>query len=76
MSAEEFRTNIDSGEFVESFCCGTAAVISPISSFKSIDGRWTLENQSFDQTIAIRNAVLDIQYGRSEDPFGWMVRVG
>lgn len=75
VSADEVRSGISSGEFTEAFCCGTAAVISPISSFKERRGQWTLSDQTFESTIAIRDAVLDIQYGRSADPFGWMVRV-
>lgn len=75
VGAHEMRSAIESGEFVEAFCCGTAAVISPISSFKERNAQWTLSNQAFDSTVAIRDAVLDIQYGRAEDPFGWMVRV-
>jgi branched-chain amino acid aminotransferase len=26
-------------------------------------------------TLAMRQALVDIQYGRAEDPFGWMHRV-
>jgi branched-chain amino acid aminotransferase len=75
LAASEIFAAIESGEIVEAFCCGTAAVISPISGFKSKAGQWRPANQSFDTTIAIRNALLDIQYGRAEDAFGWMTRV-
>lgn len=75
ISASEVRASIESGEFTESFCCGTAAVISPISAFRSKRGEFGLADQSFRSTIAIRNAILDIQYGRAEDPFGWMHRI-
>ncbi len=72
---DDLRAAIDSGEFVEAFCCGTAAVISPIAEFRSREGAWRLSDQSFAQTLAVREAVLDIQYGRAADPFGWMQRV-
>lgn len=72
---EEMREGIASGEFTEAFCCGTAAVISPISEFRGAVGDLRLPDQSFARTIAIRDALLDIQYGRAEDPFGWTRRV-
>jgi len=71
----ELYAGIESGEFVEAFCCGTAAVISPISGFKSKAGEWRLPESGFPTTLGIRNGVLDIQYGRAADPFGWTRRV-
>lgn len=75
LSATEVFDGIASGRFVEAFCCGTAAVISPISGLKSKAGEWRPVDQSFGRTLQIRDAVLDIQYGRAEDRHGWMRRV-
>ncbi|MFV0406266.1 MAG: branched-chain amino acid aminotransferase [Propioniciclava sp.] len=75
LSAAEVFSGIEAGRFVEAFCCGTAAVISPISEFRSKQGDWRLPHQEFTQTLAIREAVLDVQYGRAEDRHGWMQQV-
>ncbi|MDN5571572.1 MAG: branched-chain amino acid aminotransferase [Propionibacteriaceae bacterium] len=75
LSATEVFDRIASGEFVEAFCCGTAAVISPISGFKSRAGEWRPAGQSFERTLGLRDAILDIQYGRAEDRHGWLQRV-
>ena len=72
---QRLREAITSGEWTEAFCCGTAAVISPIAEFRSPDGVLRLANQQYTRTLEIRDAMLDIQYGRAEDPFGWMRRV-
>ncbi|WP_232548116.1 branched-chain amino acid aminotransferase [Propioniciclava soli] len=75
LSASEVLGGIASGRFTEAFCCGTAAVISPIAGFKSHHGEWRLAEQSFTRTLGLRDAILDIQYGRSEDRHGWLRRV-
>ncbi len=75
LTPDDLRGGITSGEFTEAFCCGTAAVISPISEFRSKTETLRLPDQSFTQTLRIRDALLDIQYGRAEDPFGWMRRI-
>ncbi len=75
LSAQEVFDGIESGHFVEAFCCGTAAVISPISGFKSRHGEWRPRRQDFATTLQIRNAVLDVQYGRVPDRHGWLQRV-
>ena len=75
LSAQECLDGIAAGTFVEAFCCGTAAVISPISGFKSAAGEWRLAGQDFATTLRIREAVLDVQYGRTPDRFDWLQRV-
>ena len=46
-----------------------------ISGFKSNKGEWRPTGQGFEKTIEIRNGVLDIQYGRAADTFGWLSKV-
>ncbi len=75
ITPSDLVAGLESGEFVEAFCCGTAAVISPISAFRSKAFELAPADQSFAQTLAIRDALLDIQYGRVEDRHGWMRRV-
>ena len=75
LSAQEVLDGIADGTYTEAFCCGTAAVISPISGFKSKRGEWRPQGQDFRRTIEIRDGVLDIQYGRAEDTFGWLSKV-
>lgn len=75
LSATEVFRGISDGTFTEAFCCGTAAVISPIASFKSQQGQWRLASQDCATTLTIRRKLLDIQYGRTVDHFDWLRRV-
>ena len=61
---------------MEAFACGTAAVVTPIGRFHS-EGEEPLfvTQQQGAATMAIRNRLLDIQYGRGDDSYGWRQRV-
>ena len=61
----------------EVFACGTAAVVTPITGFNSPDRgvQQVGDGQPGVKTRAIRQHLVDIQYGRAEDPFGWTQRV-
>jgi branched-chain amino acid aminotransferase len=73
---DALQTGLASGEIAEVFACGTAAVVTPV-------GR--LAGEGFDLTVgdggsgavttAVRARLTDIQYGRAEDPHGWMYRL-
>jgi len=73
-SIDEWREGVTSGDIVEVFACGTAAVVTPVGSLKW-DGGEAPAPRSTDLTMRIRQALVDIQYGRAEDTFGWMHRV-
>ncbi|MDR1768775.1 MAG: branched-chain amino acid aminotransferase [Propionibacteriaceae bacterium] len=75
LGAEDIFDKVASGEVVEAFSCGTAAVISPIGSFKSQAGQFKLAQPAGQHTLAIRERLVDIQYGRHEDVHHWMTRV-
>ncbi len=70
-SIDEWREGVASGEIVEIFACGTAAVVTPVGSLKW-DGGETPAPASQELTMKVRQALVDIQYGRAEDTFGWM----
>jgi branched-chain amino acid aminotransferase len=73
-SIDEWRSGVESGDIVEIFACGTAAVITPVGTLKSAAGE-TPAPASTELTMKIRQSLVDIQYGRAEDTFGWMHRV-
>nr|WP_300151113.1 branched-chain amino acid aminotransferase [Propionicimonas sp.] len=75
VTPEELFGGIADGTTVEAFSCGTAAVVTPIGGFKSADGEWRLPENGSPRTLAIRNGILDIQYGRVPDTRGWLRRV-
>lgn len=75
VTPEELFSGIADGSTVEAFSCGTAAVVTPIGAFKSTAGEWRLPEKGSAHTLAIRDAILDIQYGRTEDTNGWLQRV-
>ncbi|GAA1377375.1 branched-chain amino acid aminotransferase [Luteococcus sanguinis] len=72
--AEVFK-GIQDGTIVEAFACGTAAVITPIRSFKDAEEEVVLPEVAEPASLKIRDALLDIQYGRLEDTHGWTRRV-
>ncbi|RIX28694.1 branched-chain amino acid aminotransferase [Amnibacterium setariae] len=73
---DEWRSGVESGEIVEAFACGTAAVITPIGRLKARDfeiGAPDAEPGAL--TMSIREELTDIQYGRRPDHHGWMHRL-
>jgi branched-chain amino acid aminotransferase len=78
-SIDEWRDGVASGEIAEVFACGTAAVVTPVGTLKWDGGEVGTAGTHGDEagplTLEIRQALVDIQYGRTEDPFGWMHRV-
>jgi branched-chain amino acid aminotransferase len=76
ISIEDWKAGNASGEISEVFACGTAAVVTPVGSVKSAAGEWTVgDGQPGPVTMQLRHALLDIQTGRTEDPFGWIHRI-
>jgi branched-chain amino acid aminotransferase len=76
-SIDEWRDGVASGDITEVFACGTAAVITPVGTLKweggEVSGAAT--DDAGPLTLEIRQALVDIQYGRDDDHFGWMHQV-
>jgi branched-chain amino acid aminotransferase len=76
LSVGEWRSQCMAGELTEAFACGTAAVIAPIGVVKGVSGGWTVGHGDVGPiTLRLRQALLDLQYGRGEDSFGWIHKV-
>lgn len=75
ISPSELFGLIADGVATEAFSCGTAAVLTPIGSFKTATDTYQLANPAGERTLAIRNRLLDIQYGRVPDSYGWLQRI-
>ncbi len=64
------------GTITECFGSGTAVVISPVGSMNYKDEKIQINGEKIGQlTVELYNKLTDIQYGRSEDEFGWRVSV-
>jgi branched-chain amino acid aminotransferase len=74
-SIDEWRDGVASGRITEVFACGTAAVVTPVGRLKWRGGEVGGEDGTGPVTRTVRSALVDIQYGRAEDAFGWMHRV-
>ena len=77
VSIDELRAGCRDGSITEVFAVGTAAVITPIVGFKG-DGYEAVvgDRQPGKITLAVREHILDLQYGRVPDTRGWLRRVG
>ena len=76
VTLEEWRDGVESGDIVEAFACGTAAVVTPIGQLKAKDFTIGSEDQAPGElTVSLRQRLTDIQQGRAEDPYGWMMRL-
>lgn len=74
-SIDEWRDGVTSGRITEIFACGTAAVVTPVGSLKWAGGEVPCASEGGEVTTQVRQALVDIQYGRAEDTFGWMHRI-
>lgn len=72
VSLEEIRQAAASGDLVEVFACGTAAVITPVGVLKSRLEEISISADSGELTSALRAELTGIQYGTVEDRHNWM----
>ena len=63
------------GTLKEIFGAGTAAVVNPIVGFSFQDVYYELPKLDNPIALQIKEALTDLQYKKTEDPFGWTVRV-
>jgi branched-chain amino acid aminotransferase len=76
ISVAELLEGTASGFLTEVFACGTAAVITPIGSLHNEAGSTGVGGGvAGPATTALRNALLDVQYGRAEDTHDWMHQI-
>ena len=69
----QWREEIASGEMTEVFACGTAAVITPVGHVKANGFEMQINKGANGVvTMALREALLAIQYGAVADTHGWM----
>ncbi|MBS44986.1 MAG: branched chain amino acid aminotransferase [Nocardioides sp.] len=73
-SIDEWREGVTSGRIVEVFACGTAAVVTPVGELRW-DGGSAPAPASTELTTRVRQALVDVQFGRADDSFGWMRKV-
>jgi branched-chain amino acid aminotransferase len=75
-SFDELKKGCISGKIREMFAVGTAAVVNPIVGFKGPECEFTVsDGLPGPQSQALRDHLLDIQYGRRRDPLDWMVEI-
>ncbi|MHA6723465.1 branched-chain amino acid aminotransferase [Sphingomonas sp. RS2018] len=75
-SIEQLRADAASGDLVEAFACGTAAVVTPIGKVAGPDYGFEIGGGGTGQTTArILRQLSDLQRGRAPDPHGWLQRI-
>lgn len=77
ISIDEVIEGISSGSITEAFGSGTAAVISPVGSLTYKEKEYVINgNQVGTVTQQLYDTLVNIQYGRQADPFGWVREIG
>ncbi len=73
---DQWRADAVSGRLTESFACGTAAVVTPVGSVTSNEGKFTIGAGGPGQTTQrLRDRLVGIQRGIMADPYGWVQRI-
>jgi branched-chain amino acid aminotransferase len=76
VTIDEWQSGVASGEITEVFACGTAAVVTPISQLKGAGIEiGDADAPAGEITLALRQELTDIQYGRVPDRHGWLTRL-
>jgi len=76
-SLDQWRADAASGQLVEAFACGTAAVVTPIGKVAGHDGEFTIGSGGPGQlTGKLKARLTAIQRGEAPDPHGWVMRIG
>ena len=75
-SLDQWRDDSASGKLVETFACGTAAVVTPVGRVAGRDGEFTVGSGGPGQlTQRLKSRLVAIQRGEAPDAHGWVVRL-
>ena len=75
-SIDQWRADATSGKLVETFACGTAAVVTAVGKVAGRDGEFTIGSGGPGQlTTTLRDTLVGIQRGTVEDRHGWVMRL-
>ena len=76
ISAEELFAAAKNGTLEEAWGTGTAAVISPIGELAEGDEKCIINNNQIGEvTQKLYDVLTGIQWGRVEDPHGWITKI-
>lgn len=76
-SIDQWRADAETGRLVETFACGTAAVVTPVGRVAAPDYEFTIGSGGPGQlTQKMCARLVDIQRGHAPDPHGWVHRIG
>jgi branched-chain amino acid aminotransferase len=76
ISIQEVISTAEKGTLKEAFASGTAAIVSPVGQLY-FRGKEHLINGGKTGPLAqkLYNEILQIQYGLTDDPFGWRIKI-
>jgi branched-chain amino acid aminotransferase len=75
-SIDQWRNDAQSGRLVESFACGTAAVVTPIGTVAGTQGSFSIGAGGPGQlTQKLKAELAAIQRGSAPDPHHWLHRI-
>jgi branched-chain amino acid aminotransferase len=74
IAIDDWQRRAAAGEIVEAFASGTGAVVTGIGEVHDGARAWRMgDGRVGPVTRRLRSALLDLQEGRSADPYGWRV---
>ncbi len=75
-SLDQWREDATSGRLVETFACGTAAVVTSVGKVSGRDGEFVIGSGGPGQlTAKLKNRLVSIQRGEAADTHGWIRKV-
>ena len=75
-SLDQWREDATSGKLVETFACGTAAVVTAVGKVAGNDGEFTIGSGGPGQlTEKVKARLVAIQRGQAEDTHGWVRKI-
>ena len=76
ISVDELIEALENGKLEEAWGCGTAAVVSPIGRFYYNDKEYDVNNGEIGEVSKkLYDTLTGIQWGKLDDPFGWVYTV-
>jgi branched-chain amino acid aminotransferase len=75
-SLDQWHRDAESGQLVEAFACGTAAVVTPVGKVTARDSEFTIGSGGPGQlTQKLRQRLVAIQRGEEADSHGWVMKL-